>query len=99
MLGKVKVGQTGDTGLLPQSVMDRFAFLEVNQRLMTECAKINNPGDSRWESGKIVSREAYDDEKTRLEESKKKSPSWETPRPATYSVVLLRITKAAGQSD
>src|SRR5206468_4025576 len=99
MLRKVKVEQTGDTGLLPGSVMDKFAFLEVNQRLMAECVKIKDSGDSRWEPGKIVSRDAYDDEKTRLEEAKKKPPTWEAPKPATYSVVLLGITKAAVQSD
>src|SRR5260370_31478914 len=59
MLRKVKVEQTGDTGLLPGSVMDRFAFQEVNQRLMAECVKVKDPGESRWEAGKIVSRDAY----------------------------------------
>jgi DNA-directed RNA polymerase subunit beta' len=99
MLRKVKVEQTGDTGLLPGSVMDKFAFREVNERLLAECIKIKDSGDSRWEAGKIVSREAYDDEKLRLEESKKKVPTWEMPKLATYSVVLLGITKAAVQSD
>src|SRR5262249_4905068 len=99
MLRKVKVEQTGDTGLLPGRVMDKFAFREVNERVLAECVKIKDSGDSRWEAAKIVSREAYDDEKTRLEDSKKKPPTWEAPKPATYSVVLLGITKAAVQSD
>ena len=34
MLRKVKVETMGDTGLLPGSVMDKFAFREVNDRLM-----------------------------------------------------------------
>jgi DNA-directed RNA polymerase subunit beta' len=99
MLRKVKIEQTGDTGLLPGSVMDKFAFRDVNERLVKECVKIKDPGDSRFEHGKIVSREAYEEEKQRLEDAGKKPPSWETPRPATHSVVLLGITKAAVQSD
>jgi DNA-directed RNA polymerase subunit beta' len=99
MLRKVKIETTGDTGLLPGSVMDRFSFREVNERLMKECVKIKGAGESRFEEGKIVSREAFDEEKGRLQEAKKKPPTWETPKPATSSVVLLGITKAAVQSD
>src|SRR5262249_1624074 len=99
MLRKVKIETTGDTGLLAGSVMDRFSFREVNERLMKECVKIKNAAESRFEEGKIVSREAFDEEKSRLQEAKKKPPTWETPKPATSSVVLLGITKAAVQSE
>jgi DNA-directed RNA polymerase subunit beta' len=99
MLRKVMVMQTGDTGLLPGSVMDKFAFREVNERLVKECVKIKDPRDSRFEAGKIVSREHFDEEKERLQAADKKPPSWEHPKPATSSVVLLGITKAAVQSD
>jgi DNA-directed RNA polymerase subunit beta' len=99
MLRKVKVKDTGDTGLLPGSVMDKFKFEEVNERLIKECVKIKDPGDSRFEAGKIVSREAFEEEKARLQEIKKKPPTWEAPRPATSDVVLLGITKAAVQSE
>jgi DNA-directed RNA polymerase subunit beta' len=99
MLRKVKVETTGDTGLLPGSVMDKFSFREVNERLVKECVKIKNPHESRFEAGKVVSREAFNDEKTRIEEVEKKPPTWETCKPATSSVVLLGITKAAVQSD
>ena len=34
MLRKVKVEDMGDTNLLPGSVMDKFAFMAVNDRLM-----------------------------------------------------------------
>src|SRR5205823_11404988 len=53
MLRKVKVETTGDTGLLPGAVMDKFAFDEVNNRLLTECVKVKNPGQSRFEAGRI----------------------------------------------
>jgi DNA-directed RNA polymerase subunit beta' len=101
MLRKVKVETTGDTGLLPGAVMDRFAFDEVNRRLTEECVKIVDAGDSSFEAAKVVRKDAYDEERATLsvKGSKKKPPTGETPTPATRSVQLLGITKAAVQSD
>jgi DNA-directed RNA polymerase subunit beta' len=101
MLRKVKVKTTGDTGLLPGAVMDRFAFQEVNRRLTEECVKIVDPGDSSFEAGKVVRRDAYEEERTNLEKAggRKKLPTCETPIGAENEVQLLGITKAAVQSD
>jgi DNA-directed RNA polymerase subunit beta' len=99
MLRKVKINEMGDTNLLPGSVMDKFAFMAVNDRLMNECVRIKGKGESSFEVGKIVSREAYDDECARIEAEGSKKPTWEAPTPATSEVVLLGITKAAVQSE
>jgi DNA-directed RNA polymerase subunit beta' len=98
MLRKVKVETMGDTGLLPGSVIDRFAFREVNNRLK-DCVKIKNPGDSKFEPGKIVSKDAFDEVRTALDAEDKTPPTKEAPVPATCSTQLLGITKAAVQSD
>jgi DNA-directed RNA polymerase subunit beta' len=98
MLRKVKVETMGDTGLLPGSVIDKFAFYEVNNRLR-DCVKIKDPADAKFETGKIVSKEAYEEVKAALEAEGKRAPSWEAPQPATCSTQLLGITKAAVQSD
>jgi hypothetical protein len=98
MLRKVQVRSMGDTGLLPGSVIDKFAFRGVNDRLK-ECVKIKDPGDSKFEEGKIVSKEAYEEERARLEAEGKAVPTWEPPTEATSQVQLLGITKAAVQSE
>jgi DNA-directed RNA polymerase subunit beta' len=98
MLRKVKVETMGDTGLLPGSVIDKFAFLDVNNRLR-ECVKVKDPGDSKLEVGKIVSKEAFEEERARMEADGKKAPNYVAPTPATCSTQLLGITKAAVQSD
>jgi DNA-directed RNA polymerase subunit beta' len=99
MLRKVKVETMGDTGLLPGSVIDKFAFRAVNDRLK-ECVKIKDPGDSnKFEAGKIVGKDVYEEERARLEAEGKTVPTWEQPTPATCSTQLLGITKAAVQSD
>jgi DNA-directed RNA polymerase subunit beta' len=99
MLRKVKIKDMGDTSLLPGSVMDKFGFMAVNDRLMNECVRIKGKGESGFEVGKIINREAYDEECARLEAEGSKKPTWEAPTPATSEVVLLGITKAAVQSE
>ena len=84
--------------MLPGSVIDKFAFRVVNDRLK-ECVKIKDAGDSKFEAGKIVSKEAFDEERSRLEAEGKRLPSYVPPTLATCSTQLLGITKAAVQSD
>ena len=98
MLRKVKVETMGDTGLLPGSVIDKFSFREVNDRLK-ECVKIKDPRDSKFEAGKIVSKEGFEEERARLEADGRQPPNFQPPTPATCSTQLLGITKAAVQSD
>src|SRR5438093_919259 len=98
MLRKVKVETMGDTGLLPGSVIDKFSFRAVNERLK-DCVKIKDPGDSKFEIDKIVSKEAYEDERARLEAEDKDLPKHTAPTAATCSTQLLGITKAAVQSE
>ena len=100
MLRKVKVTQTGDTGLLPGAVMDKFAFSEINRRLTEECVKVVSEGDTALIPGRVYSREAYDEERATIEkDKKKKKPTFTVPEGAACEVQLLGITKAAVQSD
>ncbi|HEY1189722.1 MAG TPA: DNA-directed RNA polymerase subunit beta', partial [Gemmata sp.] len=100
MLRKVKVTTTGDTGLLPGVVMDKFAFWEVDRRLRQECVKVVNKGDTELIEGKVYSREAFEEERAAIEkDKKKKQPTFVVPEGAAFEVQLLGITKAAVQSD
>lgn len=99
MLRKVKVEEKGDTSLLPGSVMDKFEFLKINERLVKEAVKVKSKGESHFEEGKIVARDSYDEEKARVEAEGGTPPTYSKPIPATSSTVLLGITKAAVQSE
>ncbi|MGF1579305.1 MAG: DNA-directed RNA polymerase subunit beta' [Gemmataceae bacterium] len=98
MLRKVKVKTMGDTGLLPGSVIDKFAFREVNNRLKG-CVKVAEPGDSQLEMGKIVTKETFEELHSQCERERKVPPTFTQPTVATSETVLLGITKAAVQSD
>ncbi len=53
MLRKVRVETTGDTSLLPGSIMDKFEFRKENTEL-AKCLKISHKGDSDFAEGAIV---------------------------------------------
>ena len=98
MLRKVKVENTGDTGLMSGSVIDKFAFRAVNERLR-DCVKIKNQNDSRFEKAKVITKAQYEEEKMRIEEEGGTPATWERPVPADRSPLLLGITKASVQSE
>ncbi len=99
MLRKVRVEKPGDTHLLPGAVMDRFQFQEINETLINDCVKVKDKGDSIFESGAIVNRSDFEEELVRIEAEGGKKPTFELPKAASNSHVLLGITKAAVQSD
>ena len=98
MLRKVRVDSVGDTGLLPGSVIDKFEFRAKNHELMS-AVKIKDPGDTDFRQGDIVPRDHFDAENLRVEEAGAKKAEWVRPKPASASVQLLGITKAAVQSE
>ena len=98
MLRKVRVETVGDTGLLPGSVMDKFEFRQVNEEL-AKCAKISEKGDSDFEIGTIVPRDALEQANAQIEALGGTPAKGVRPKPATASTQLLGITKAAVQSS
>ena len=100
MLRKVKVETMGDTGLLPGSVIDKFGFREVNDRL-TRVREDQGPGRHRSSSdGKIVRKEAFEEVNAPLEAERQEAADVHAARSRRRaSTQLLGITKAAVQSD
>jgi DNA-directed RNA polymerase subunit beta' len=98
MLRKVKIENPGDTNLLPGSVMDRFDFRQANESL-SKCLKISHKGDSDFEAGTIVPREALETVNSQIEALGGEPSKGTRPKPATASTQLLGITKAAVQSS
>jgi DNA-directed RNA polymerase subunit beta' len=97
MLRKVRIESVGDTGLLPGSVMDKFEFRAANQKL-AKCVKIAERGDSEFESGAIVPKDALEQANAQIESLGGAPAKGTKPKMATASTQLLGITKAAVQS-
>jgi DNA-directed RNA polymerase subunit beta' len=98
MLRKVRIETAGDTSLLEGMVMDKFDFRKINTNL-AKCIKISNPGDSDYEEGEIVPKEALMESNAQIEGLDGTPAKGKRPKPATASTQLLGITKAAVQSS
>jgi DNA-directed RNA polymerase subunit beta' len=98
MLRKVMINSPGDTTLLPGAVMDRFEFRAVNQKL-SKCVRITEKGDSDFDAGSIVPKDALEQVNAQIEALGGDSSKGTRPKPATASTQLLGITKAAVQSS
>ena len=97
MLRKLMIENPGDTNLLPGIVMDKFDFRRENAKVL-ECLKITDKGDSDFEVGSIVPKEAIEQVTSQIEALGGDPVKGTKPKPATASTQLLGITKAAVQS-
>ncbi|MDA7950046.1 MAG: DNA-directed RNA polymerase subunit beta' [Pirellulaceae bacterium] len=98
MLRKVRIENPGDTNLLPGLICDKFEFRSVNTQL-ADCLKISDQGDSRFEVGTIVPKEALEQENAQIEALGGTPAKGKRPKMATASTQLLGITKASVQSS
>ena len=98
MLRKVQIENPGDTTLLPGSIMDKFDFRKANERL-ANCLKITKKGDSDFEEGTIVPKDALEHANSQIEALGGEIAKGSRPKPSTASTQLLGITKAAVQSS
>jgi DNA-directed RNA polymerase subunit beta' len=78
--------------------MDKFEFRKVNQN-MANCHKITEKGDTEFEPGTIVPKDALEAANGQVEGLGGASAKGTRPKPATASTQLLGITKAAVQSS
>lgn len=97
MLRKVRIESVGDTGLLPGSIMDKFEFRGVNQRL-SGCVRITEKGDSDFAEGTVVPKDHLEQVNAQIEALGGEPSKGARPKSATASTQLLGITKAAVQS-
>ncbi len=98
MLRKVRIESPGDTNVLPGFILDKFEFRQVNQEL-GKCVKITEKGDSEFEEGAIVPKQAFEESTSRIETMGGTPAKAGRPKPSTASTQLLGITKAAVQSS
>jgi DNA-directed RNA polymerase subunit beta' len=94
MLQKVKVKDAGDTIYLEGDQVDKILFLIENEQIRDKVV-IVDPGDSRFAIGELVHKDEIKRENESLKESDKKIATTEGARPATFTPLLLGITKAS----
>ncbi len=98
MLSKVRVTSPGDTELLPNEVVDKFVFREINEAVMRKL-RIEDPGDTGLTTGALVDREEVKEKNALAEAEGKKSAKTKKGKPASGKTLLLGITKASLQAE
>jgi DNA-directed RNA polymerase subunit beta' len=94
MLQKIRVEDPGDTHYLEGDLVDKFRFLQDNEKLM-EKVVVTDPGESKFVRGELIDPEEFNNINERLQKASKRQAIASKPRPATFKPVLLGITKAA----
>jgi len=98
MLHKVKIDNEGDSGFLPNEVVDKFRFRDANLQL-AKSVKIAEPGDTDFEAGQVVSKDEFTARNETVEADGGMPAKGRKPKPASAKSLLLGITKASLQSE
>jgi DNA-directed RNA polymerase subunit beta' len=98
MLSKVRVSNQGDTDLLPNEVVDKFVFRDVNDALARKM-RIDDAGGTSLPVGSLVDKDEIREANVLAEAEGKSSCKTKKPRPATAKTLLLGITKASLQAE
>ena len=95
MMRKVEITDAGDTTFLPEELVDKWTFMDVNDAIYGKFY-IMDAGDSqRYEQGDIVNARELRNENSSLERQGAKLIVAREARPATARLVLQGITRAA----
>ena len=95
MMRKVEITEPGDTEFLPEELVDKWTFMDTNDRIYGKYY-VESPGDSeKFNEGDIISERDLHNENSSLERQGKKLLVVRTAQPATARLILQGITRAA----
>jgi len=98
MLGKIRIQSPGDTEFLPNEVVDKFRFRELNDQAAGKL-KIAESGDTGLPVGALVDRDEVKEANAAAEAEGQTPAKTKPARPATGKTLLLGITKASLQAE
>jgi DNA-directed RNA polymerase subunit beta' len=98
MLSKVRISNQGDTELLPNDVVDKFVFRDVNDALARKM-RIEDAGGTALPVGSLVDKDEVREANALAEAEGKPACKTKRPRAATAKTLLLGITKASLQAE
>ena len=99
MMRKVQIGNPGDTGFLPEELVDKWKFMDTNDEIYGKYY-VENAGDSqKYYPGDIISEHDMRGENDSLSRQGLKVMAVREAVPATASLVLQGITRAALKTD
>ena len=95
MMRKVEITNPGDTEFLQEELVDKWQFMDVNDKIYGKYV-VEDAGDSqRYEAGNIINARELRSENSSLERQGLKLLVVHEARPATARLILQGITRAA----
>ena len=99
MMNKVQIDDPGDTRFLPEQIVDKWEFMEVNDELYDKVV-VTDPGESpTMRAGMIITVRKLRDENSVLKRKDQKLVEVRDVIPATSNQILQGITRAALQTS
>ncbi len=95
MLRKVMIDEPGDTSFLEQEMVDKFDFIDENDRIWGKKVVVEEGDSENMHKGQIVSLRRLRDENSSLRRRDLKTVKVRDAVPATSTQVLQGITRAA----
>ncbi|MBN1301279.1 MAG: DNA-directed RNA polymerase subunit beta' [Melioribacteraceae bacterium] len=94
MLQKLRIISAGDTKFIDEDYIDRVRVVDENDKIRG-MVYIENPGQSRYHPGQLISRAKSREMNADLSRKSKEQLEVRDAEPATFDNVLLGITQAA----
>ena len=95
MMRKVEITDAGDTTFLPEELVDKWTFMDVNDAIYGKFYIMDAGESQRYEQGDIINARELRNENASLERQGAKLMVAREARPATARLVLQGITRAA----
>ena len=95
MMRKVQITDPGDTEFLNEELVDKWDFMDANDRIFGKYFVIDAADSQRYIQGDIIDARDMRNENSSLERQGKKMMAVREANPATAKLVLQGITRAA----
>ena len=95
MMRKVQITDPGDTEFLNEELVDKWDFMDANDRIFGKYFVIDAADSQRYIQGDIIDARDMRNENSSLERQGKKMMTVREANPATAKLVLQGITRAA----
>ena len=95
MMRKVQINDPGDTEFLQEELVDKWQFMDTNDRIYGKYYVMDAGDSQNYEEGDIITAREMRSENSSLERQGLKMMVLREAKPATASQVLQGITRAA----
>ena len=99
MMRKVEITNPGDTEFLAEELVDKWKFIDTNDRIFGKYVVLTPGGSQKYQGGEIIGARELRSENASLQRQGLDPVSARPAQPATAKLILQGITRAALKTD